>query len=101
MIRPAAKPAQALRLIAKPRRNLGNRLDQVRDHDQSSSSMDRELGFPALLTSGEVARVMRVHERTLRRLRTDNPTGFPAPLQLGRALRWRASEVKAWMEGRP
>jgi len=95
-----ATPAQALRLISKPRRNSRNQLDRVRDHDQSSSSMDRELGFPALLTSEEVARVMRVNERTLRRLRTDNPTGFPAPLQLGRALRWRASEIKTWMEGR-
>jgi len=95
-----AKPAQALRTVAKPRGKSKNRLDQVRKSEQSSPSMDRELGFPALLTSEEVARVMRVHERTLRRLRTDNPTGFPTPLQLGRALRWRASEIRTWMEGR-
>ena len=61
--------------------------------------MNGELEFPALLTSEEVARLLRVNERTLRRLRTEHPESFPAPLRLGRVLRWRASEVKAWMEG--
>ena len=96
----SAKPAQALRLACKSRTKSKNRLDQVRQHEQSSDSMQRELGFPELLTNEEVARVMRVHERTLRRLRSDNPGAFPKPLQLGRVIRWRASEIKTWMESR-
>jgi excisionase family DNA binding protein len=94
----AAKPAQALRLIARPRPKSKNRLDQVRRREQSSNAM--ELDFPTLLTSEEVARLLRVNERTLRRLRTEDSGSFPKPLQLGRVIRWRADDVKAWMERR-
>jgi excisionase family DNA binding protein len=96
----ASRPAQALRLISKPRAKSANRVDQVRRREPSSSSMNGELDFPALLTSTEVARLLRVNERTLRRLRTEDSDSFPKPLQLGRVIRWRADDVKAWMEGR-
>src|SRR5688572_5655045 len=102
MKRPNATPAQALRLASeKPRkasRSQANGLAEVRAPEQWSSSMDARTGCPRLLTAEEVSAALRVNERTLRRLRCDSERGFPQPFQIGRAVRWRASDLATWME---
>ena len=60
--------------------------------------------------------MMKMHERLLRRRKVEEITGmsrlsiyrqmkkgkFPRPVRIGlSAVRWRASDIMAWMESRP
>lgn len=48
-----------------------------------------------LLTAGDLARRLRVSIRQIRKLHSD--ALMPAPLRLGRSVRWRAAELAAWL----
>lgn len=50
-----------------------------------------------LLTADEVARLLRVDQRTLRTMRHERK--FPRPISVGRSLRWRRSAVERWIDG--
>jgi excisionase family DNA binding protein len=50
-----------------------------------------------LITPAAMCDLLQVDARTLRRLR--HAGTVPAPLQIGRALRWRRKDVDAWLEG--
>ncbi|MFN0007023.1 MAG: helix-turn-helix domain-containing protein [Planctomycetota bacterium] len=54
----------------------------------------------SLMTRVEVSALLRIDPRTFSRLRNDPRAKFPAPFRRARALRWRRSEVEAWVEGR-
>ena len=55
---------------------------------------------PQLLTRSEVEASVRLTTSTIYRLMRSGK--FPEPLRIGpRAVRWRASELDAWLEGRP
>ncbi len=49
-----------------------------------------------LLTARECSELVRLDERTLRRLRKAGR--FPEPIRFGRALRWKSSTVANWLE---
>ena len=52
-----------------------------------------------LWTADDVARHLGVSAKFVRcRLRYE--TGFPAPMLVGRLLRWHPSEVLAWLDSR-
>jgi excisionase family DNA binding protein len=51
-----------------------------------------------LLTQSETAKLLRLSERTLERLRVSG--GGPAFVKLGRSVRYREVEVERWVEGR-
>lgn len=51
-----------------------------------------------LLTEAEVADLLRVSQRTVRRWRNEG-TGPPA-LRVGRRIRYRRSAVEAWLDRR-
>ena len=51
----------------------------------------------ALLTAAEVAALLQVNVRTLRRMRHERT--FPRPTRMGRSLRWKRSLVERWLEG--
>lgn len=51
---------------------------------------------PILLTSRETAELFRVDVRTLRRMWRAG--AIPAPIQIGRSIRWRRREVEKWIE---
>jgi excisionase family DNA binding protein len=51
----------------------------------------------SLLTAAEVAALLQVDVRTLRRMRHERT--FPRPTRLGRSLRWKRSLVERWLEG--
>ncbi len=53
-------------------------------------------GESLLLSAREVARLLRVSERHLYTLQARGE--LPAPVRLGRCVRWRAMEVRAWVE---
>lgn len=53
--------------------------------------------LPALLTINDMAKLLRCSVRTVARMRRDGH--IPNPLKIGGALRWRADDVKAWIEG--
>jgi excisionase family DNA binding protein len=60
-----------------------------------------EVRVPAddvLLTEAEVADLLRVSQRTVRRWRNEG-TGPPA-LRVGRRIRYRRSAVEAWLDRR-
>ena len=55
-----------------------------------------------LLTRPEVEAAIRLQRSALYRLLRDPGSGFPQPLRIGpRAVRWKASEVAAWLDSRP
>ncbi len=54
---------------------------------------------PQLLTPDQVADLLQVGIRTLRRLRNDPRVKFPTPVENLRPSRWRRSEIEAWITG--
>jgi excisionase family DNA binding protein len=50
-----------------------------------------------LLKADEVSQMLAISTRTLWRLVSTKR--FPAPVRLGGSTRWRASDVKSWVEG--
>jgi excisionase family DNA binding protein len=57
------------------------------------------MGCPKLLTRAELAAVLRVSTKTLKRWREAGRILAPLP---GPGLRWRVDEVEAWVKaGRP
>ncbi len=51
---------------------------------------------PMLLNAEELARLMQISERTLWRLLSAGKV--PQPVRIGRNTRWRAAEVREWIE---
>jgi hypothetical protein len=51
-----------------------------------------------MLTASDVAGLIRVDLRTLRRYRADPQMDFPSPIGRGRLQRWRRRDVQAWLE---
>ena len=51
-----------------------------------------------MLTASDVAGLIRVDLRTLRRHRADPRMDFPRPIGVGRLQRWRRRDVEAWLE---
>lgn len=51
---------------------------------------------PKLLTAGDLARRLKVSLRQVRKLHSE--ALLPAPVMLGRSMRWRGSEVGKWIE---
>ncbi len=50
---------------------------------------------PVILTSNELARMLKISMRSLWRLRSAGL--LPAPIQLGGSIRWRANDVFQWI----
>ena len=54
-----------------------------------------------LLKQSEVCAVVGLSRMAVYKLRMDKAGDFPAPVTLGKgALRWRASEIAAWIASR-
>jgi excisionase family DNA binding protein len=53
-------------------------------------------GFPTLLTVEDLAKLLRVSVRTVWRLRRN--ACLPHPVKIGGGVRWRMSDVRAWIE---
>jgi prophage regulatory protein len=53
-------------------------------------------GPPALMTVEDLAKLLRVSVRTVWRLRQN--ACLPHPVKIGGGVRWRMSDVKAWIE---
>jgi hypothetical protein len=51
-----------------------------------------------MLTASDVAGLIRVELRTLRRYRADPQMDFPKAIGRGRLQRWRRRDVEAWLE---
>ena len=51
---------------------------------------------PKLINAEELAKLMRVSERTLWRLLSGHK--LPEPVRIGRNTRWRLAEVEEWIE---
>jgi prophage regulatory protein len=51
---------------------------------------------PILISAEEVAKLIRVSERTLWRLLSAGKV--PQPVRIGRNTRWRYAEVREWIE---
>ena len=55
-----------------------------------------------LLTRRDIERMCKLSRSAIYRYMDDARSGFPKPLKLnGHAVRWKLSEVKAWVESRP
>ncbi len=50
---------------------------------------------PWLITVSELAEKLQLSERSIHGKRVSGE--LPAPIKLGRAVRWRADEIKAWL----
>ena len=73
--------------------DLRSQLDDLR-----LSSLHGPVDQRELLAIPDVAKMLGMGERSLRRLRKRR--GFPKPVKGPGRLRWRRSEVTAWMEDR-
>ncbi len=56
----------------------------------------KDEGIPELLTASEVARVLRISERSVWRLCADGK--LPSPLHVGGAARWKKSDIEEWFQ---
>ncbi|MDE0101725.1 MAG: AlpA family phage regulatory protein [Bryobacterales bacterium] len=55
-----------------------------------------------LLTRPEVEALVRLRRSALYRLLRDPASGFLLPLRIGqKAVRWRASEIREWIDAQP
>ena len=61
-------------------------------------SMPTPQNEPPILTAGEVAEMLRVNERTFRRLRASGQG--PQPVKVRGAVRWRREAVERWIARR-
>ena len=95
--RQSAQTPHQRAISSKAQKSPANRVDQVRKREQVSNFMNARHELPRLLTSNEVADALNVHPRTLMRLAQDVHSKFPKPVLLGRAVRWRADHIQAWM----
>lgn len=50
---------------------------------------------PSLLTTKDLARLLQVSTRTLRRWQRGGHV--PPPLRIGGSLRWRAADIETWL----
>ena len=53
-------------------------------------------GLPALMTVEDLAKLLSVSVRTVWRLRRN--ASLPRPVKIGGGVRWRISDVRAWIE---
>jgi len=51
---------------------------------------------PWLITVSELAEKLQLSERSIHGKRASGE--LPAPIRLGRSVRWRADEIRAWLE---
>jgi excisionase family DNA binding protein len=67
--------------------------------DLRSANVEPEPARPddVLLSARDVASLLKVSDRELRRIRAGND--FPAPVMVGRRPRFRRAAVEAWMAG--
>ncbi len=78
--------------------------EQSHVDDASSSGLRRKQmsakGKDAIqfLAIGEIVALLNMDVRSFRRLRRDERAMFPAPHMFGTAQRWKASEVRGWIE---
>jgi excisionase family DNA binding protein len=54
---------------------------------------------PVVRTLGEVADMLKCSQLTVRRMWIRKQ--FPAPINVGRVIRWRESDVQAWLANQP
>lgn len=70
---------------------------QTKNNDKDPSALEAD----ALLTVRDVQRLLRISNPTLSRLRADKNAQFPKPIAVtAKAVRWRRSDVEAWLESR-
>lgn len=76
---------------------MGNVTQNVRGPAPADRSRNREaeLGEPLTLSPADLARELGVSTRTIRRL--DLEGRLPAPLHIGRAVRWRRDDIVRWI----
>jgi len=58
--------------------------------------ISRETTLPPLLTIEQLAKLLQVSTRSVRRFRAAGT--IPAPFVIGGAVRWRVEDVRHWIE---
>lgn len=53
--------------------------------------------LPTLLTIQQVAKLLQVSTRSVRRFRATGK--LPAPILIGKSVRWRGEDLQKWIEG--
>lgn len=71
-------------------------MDDVPEALRSTHAEPEPAPGDSLLTVADLARLLRLDERTVRRRRRDG--SIPAAIDIGGSLRWRRSEIDAWLE---
>ncbi len=62
----------------------------------ASEPHDNGRDDPRLLTAGDLAKRLRISLRQVRKLHSE--ALVPAPIRLGRSVRWRLSEIGEWIQ---
>lgn len=52
--------------------------------------------LPSLLTIDQVANLLQVSTRSVRRMRATG--AIPAPILIGKSVRWRSEDFRTWIE---
>ena len=90
----------------------GNQLESLRESEQSQSVDATEIGSrrkrrrmintkrnaEGFMGITAIAGFLDLDVRAFRRLRRDASAKFPAPHRFGSSQRWKASEVRGWVE---
>ena len=53
---------------------------------------------PALIGAGQLARMLGISVHTVRGLRSRNPDALPKAVKIGGSVRWRMSDVEAFLD---
>ena len=63
--------------------------------ERATQSTQRDSASVLLIDAHRLAELLGLSVRTIRRL--DSTAKLPAPVRVGGAVRWRLSEVQAWL----
>lgn len=61
--------------------------------------MDKDFICAATVTVRDVAAILKCSRSTVESLRKNDPD-FPRPLKLGKIVRWRASDIASYIDGK-
>lgn len=73
-------------------------MDDVAEASRATPAKPEAPALPRLLTVSDLARLLRLDERTVRRRRREG--SIPPAIDIGGSLRWRPSEIEAWLDER-
>ncbi len=70
--------------------------DETRSGNRGASPGDREVAAERMLTVRDLAELLSVHTRSIRRWVSEGE--LPPPIKIGGSLRWKPARIQEWIQ---